>query len=149
MKTETYDRIINNIKNINIGIAILTIFLTISFGIMFGINYMLSWILNIEISNWIYYSIPFIFSIPTTFIIWASANSHDFYRVPLRDFWIIFGVFVDITIENNEFEKRQDIEKWMNKNTTSLCRFIGCSGTSYTYAFLSKSDAMAFKLANV
>ena len=144
MKTKTFDNIINGILTIFVISIVLGLALGISYALMFGLKYGLVQLVNFTVPIWSFHLVPWIISVPLTFIYWACGSAHKLYNVSPRDCWTIFAVFVDISIknENNGIE----INKWLEINTTSLCRRIGMMSDEATYAFLSKKDAVAFKL---
>lgn len=144
MKINTYDALINNVRAIFFAGIIFIFFAGILYAVMFAIENGLKIFFDHQLATWIFHTIPLIVSTPITFLLWASLNAHPQYNVKFRDFWVKFAVYVEVEIKTSDMF--EEITDWLETNTTSLSREIGTSSGLYTYAFLSKEDAVAFKL---
>ncbi len=149
MKIQIYDYVINGLKNIFLCIIITVLLLCIVYGIMVFLEYILIKS-GYALSSWIFHSFPWIISFPITFIIWAITTTKTVHEIEFRDFWVRFSVFVDIKDETHHYDEMNKLlkshEDWLSENSSSLYRNIGNEDGIITYAFLSKTDATAFKL---
>ncbi len=147
IKTEIYDKLVDIFETVFAASIVLGVTLGLTYALLFGLDYGLEIWLKWSLPTWLFHLIPWGFSAPLTFMMWASGNAHKEYKVQLRDFWVMFAVFVDVDMQNRTSDDREEINEWLEKNATSLCRRLGSNEYIYTYAFLSRVDAVAFKLA--
>lgn len=150
MKIETYDKIFNSIVTSLLAFIVVSISVAATYLFLLGLDFGLHWLLSINIPKFLIHAIPWGFSFPFTFMLWASYTAVPNVNVSIRDFWIKFGHVVKLEVDTGTVKKdalEKEIEEWVNKNTKNLHRKL--STTKYNeiyYAFISKQDMVAFKL---
>ena len=148
MKIEEYDKIVNIVSKCFTAIVCLVIFVALSYGLFSGIRFLLNWSLDWSIPYWPIHIISAVIGLPLSFVIWVTANAEKGHDLNLRDFWAFFAE--SVKVDEHEHDKKE-IKIWIDQNILNLHRRIGYTydknnNPIATYIFISKKDAVAFKL---
>lgn len=145
MKQEIYDTWMDRA---GIGAGLILVWLlgsAVMFGIfslvMFGLNSLFG--VNLSAPTLVIVSI--ISGIPiSTFVLLFTKASQKYHINYFRDFWMAFGHLVELKSDKDFYDKVEEMETWCKQN----CNYLyGRDGhTPKRWVFLSKEDAMAFKL---
>ncbi len=91
---------------------------------------------------WISAVPSFVIALPITLFAFYLRKAQKLYDINRwRDFWIGFGHIVYLPETGDENKK---MEEWLEKNMNHM--YIQYKRRTQSYHFISKSDAMAFKL---
>ena len=150
MKIDQYDLYVNIFVSVLAALVVGVSSLGATYLVLLAVQYGLSNFLDTTLPIWIFHAIPWLCSIPLTFVFWASRVPLPYgCQIQLRDFWIRFGVIVKFRIDDKNIDD-DEMDAWLKEHISSLYRYVGRThggGKIHEiYAFLSAKDATAFKL---
>ena len=144
MRQENYDTWMDRA---GIGAGLILVWLlgsAIMFGVLSLIMAGLNALIGINFSPPTLVIISIISGVPiSTFVLLFAKASNKYHITYFRDFWMAFGHAVILKPKDDYYDQVDEMEEWCNQNCNHL---FGNSNNTRTWVFLSKEDAMAFKL---